>query len=333
MQEISQFTLKNKQGMQVTLLDFGARVSSILLPVNDKLTEMILGYDNSADYLQDEFYLGASVGRVCNRIANAEFCLNEQIYKLSQNNNSHCLHGGKQGFDSRFWRVNDSNIGINQIEFSLLSEDGDQGFPGELCASVRYELSDENQLLIHFEAITDKDTIVNICNHCYFNLGEHTIDSLSLQMNSNSYLPTGDGDIPTGEIRAVVNSDFCFTQSSAIGARINQATSKQVIKANNGFDHCYLLTHNNDPLTKPKAILTGQTTGVRLDVFTDQIGMQLYTGQYLSGQFRPYQGVCLEAQSLPNAINEGKFGSVTLSKAQRSSKTVIYQFSLEIKQP
>jgi aldose 1-epimerase len=330
MKKISKFTLINKQGMQVTLLDFGARVSSILLPVRGKLTEMTLGYNNLDDYLQDEFYLGASVGRVCNRIANAKFCLNDQSFQLSQNSDSNCLHGGQHGFDTRLWQVDDSSI--NQIEFSLLSEDGDQGFPGELLVKVRYELSDENRLIIHFQATTNKNTIVNICNHCYFNLGEQSIDSLSLQINGKSYLPTDDADIPTGEIKLVENSDFCFARSSSIGTKISDATSQQIAKANNGFDHCYLLTHAlNDAVKIPVASLTGQTTGVKLDVFTDQIGMQLYTGQYLSGKFTPYQGVCLEAQNLPNAINEENFGSIILSKENQYNKMVVYQFSCQSK--
>lgn len=328
MQKISQFLLTNNQGMQVTLLDYGARVSSILMPTNGKLTEMTLGYDDLADYFQDEFYLGATVGRVCNRISNAEFFLNNQHYQLSQNSNLNCLHGGKQGFDSRFWQVNEYSISKNQIEFTLISEDGDQGFPGELLTNIRYELSDENCLSIYFYASTNKDTPISLCNHCYFNLGESSIDKLSLQINSKSYLPTDDTDIPTGEIKAITNSDFCFKQSHSIGKRVRHANDRQISKANNGFDHCYLLnqTISNDK-EMPMATLVGKDLGVKLDVFTDQVGMQLYTGQYLNGKFIPYQGVCLEAQNLPNAINEENFATVVLSKEKQYRQKVCYQFS------
>jgi aldose 1-epimerase len=338
MQKIKSYQLKNKQGMQVTLLDLGARVSSIKLPIDDVLTELTLGYEKIEDYHRDQFYMGATVGRVCNRIAKGQFVINDDQWQVSQNSGEHCLHGGEIGFSGKHWQLDLTTLSSNSITFTLVSPDKDQGFPGEVLAKVCYHLADDNCLLIDFFAETNKTTPVNFCNHCYFHLGEQSINDLYLQLNADSYLPTNESGIPTGEIKQVKNSDFCFHHSSSIGARIDQATDKQIAQAHKGFDHCYVLKQKFDGgnvteafINKPPvATLQAKNSGVTLEIFTDQLGMQLYSTQYLQGQFTSYQAICLEAQGFPNAVNMIEFESGLLTPKRAYHKRVVYRFSTQI---
>jgi aldose 1-epimerase len=331
MSNINQYILKNQQGMRVTLLDLGATVSSILVPVKGKLTEMTLGYKNIDDYTHDEFYLGSSVGRVCNRIAQAQFSLNQQKYQLNKNSGEHCLHGGQQGFSKRTWQVNQNTLTDNYAEFFLFSADGEQGFPGELNVKIVYQLNNNNALSINFHALGKQDTVVNLCNHCYFHLGSKDIDNLYLQLQAENYLPVDDTGIPTGELRSVAESDFCFLTARSVGKQITQSNNEQIIRANNGFDHCYVSKVNSvDLSSKPNqqavARLENRTNGITLQVFTDQKGLQLYSAQYLHGSFHPYQAVCLEAQNFPDAINQPNFISDVLRAGESYNKQVVYQF-------
>lgn len=305
-------TLTNTKGMQVKLLAYGARVCSIALPVDGVMREMTLGYQDPERYLDDPFYLGATVGRVSNRIANATFELAGRAYKLSQNDGEHCLHGGASGFSSRLWRQ-DAHWGSGQqVRFFLCSPDGDQGFPGKLSVNVTYSLNDHNRLDIEYSAVSDKDTIVSLCNHCYFHLGEDGIEQLSLQINSRQYLPTDAGGIPLGHWQNVSKTPFDFTQARKPGV----------------VDHCYLLPALSQ--NKPVAVLTGLTHGVKLSVFSDQPALQFYSGHYLSGDFTPYQGVCLEAQGVINACNQPQLGSIYLQAGKHYCKKVSYQFNAPI---
>ena len=212
----------------------------------------------------------------------------------------------------------------------MLSHDGDQGFPGEVLAKVRYSLTEDNHLNIEFQATTDKVTPVAMCNHCYFHLGEQSLDGLALKLNARSYLPTDEKGIPTGEIKKILGDDFRFDKAFVLGTKLTCATDEQINMANKGFDHCYVLTKTNnltDVMNTAMATLVAKTTGIKLEIFTDQVGMQLYTAQYLKGEFKPYQAVCLEAQDFPNAINEPNFDSNILMPKQKYQKTVTYHFS------
>ncbi|WDE08831.1 galactose mutarotase [Thalassomonas viridans] len=324
MREIKGYRLANAQGMQVQLLDFGARVASISLPVKGKQTEMTLGYPHLEDYRHDPYYLGASVGRVCNRIANGRFSLNGRVYQLSRNSRGHCLHGGEAGFSSRFWQLDQASLTSSFARFKLRSEDGDQGFPGTLLASVSYFLDDDNRLQIHFHATCDQDIPVNFCNHCYFHLGEASIDGLSLQIDATDYLPATAELIPTCEVKPVAASDFCFQQSALLGQRIKQASAPGITDFK-GFDHCYWLSGVNRET--PVARLTGQTSGVSLSVYSDQPGLQLYSGQHLASPFTSYRAVCLEVQDFPDAINNRLSASPVLPAGEEYRRYVCYQFS------
>ena len=318
--------------MEVRLLDYGARVSSIRFPVNGMLIELTLGYDNAEQYVDDPFYLGATVGRVSNRIAQGRFTINDKLYRVEKNNGEHCLHGGLQGFSFKHWQLAHQDILTNKLTFSLLSECGEHGFSGELLAMVSYQLTEDNQLIIDFQATADQDTPVSLCNHCYFHLGENDINDLDLQLNSRLYFPTDNTGIPIEPPQSTQNTDFCFSQQRSIGKAIEYATSSQVGDAK-GFDHCYLLANSsaiNQRLAEPMAILSGRNNGVSMQLYTDQQGMQLYTGQYLEHPFQPYQAVCIEAQGIPNAINsanEDFRNNAILRKGEHYRAKVIYQFT------
>ncbi|QBG35065.1 aldose epimerase family protein [Litorilituus sediminis] len=321
------FLLQNEQGMQVTLLEYGARVSSILFPVNGTLTEMTLGYRDNSQYLQDDFYLGASVGRVCNRIAQGQFILNGTHYQLSQNSGAHCLHGGEIGFSQQYWQVDSESISAQSIIFSLLSKEDDQGFPGELIVKIKYTLTDENSLVIDFTGLASATTLINLCNHCYFHLGDNSINDLALYINADDYLPIDNTGIPLGKPKPVAKSDFDFSKETLVFDKLTNSTEQQII-TNKGFDHCYVLSSNKNSDLKANAVLISRKSGVQLSVYTDQLGMQLYTGQYLSGDFKPYQALCLEAQHFPDAINNPYLSSPIVETGKRYSKQVKYQFTL-----
>jgi len=322
MKEMNSHVLRNSSGMQVTLLDFGARVISILFPVKEQLTEMILTYKNIDDFKNDPFYLGATVGRVCNRIAQARFSFLKHDYHLSKNSNEHCLHGGENGFSKRNWQFNQQSLSESYAELSLTSSDGDQGFPGRLSAKVSYRLTDDNCLKINFSATSEQDTLVNLCNHCYFHLGEESINNLSLKISADQYLPTNHSGIPTGETASVINGPFSFIEEKLVGETVTQSDHLQ-IKEHKGFDHCYVLESANH---MPVAHLRGQSKAVELLIYTDQPGLQLYSGQYLEDKFSPYQALCMEAQGFPDAVNHSHFPNIKLKANETYSRYVNYQF-------
>ncbi|WP_111977905.1 aldose epimerase family protein [Algibacillus agarilyticus] len=317
-------TLKNANGMQVELLNIGARIRSIKFPVAGELTEMTVAYQNVDSYADDVFYLGATCGRVCNRIAKGQFALNEKTYQLAITNGENCLHGGELNFSYRYWQIDNSQTTEQKAVFNLTSAAGDEGFPGQLNVSVVYTLTDDNRVEITYLADSDADTIINLTNHCYFDLGEKTSNNLLLQLEAASYLPLNEQSIPTGELKAVGQGDFAFREFAQLGDRQAKATDEQVLAAG-GFDHCYVL--DNTPFSQAKATLVSEKNQVKLQLFTDQAGVQLYTGRYLGGEFDGFQGVCLEAQNFPDAINHAHFPSPILRKGEQYKREVVYQFS------
>lgn len=325
MTKIESVILTNKQGMSVTLCNLGARVSSIKLNIDGCATEMTVGHTNLDDYKHDSFYLGATCGRVCNRISNAKFTLNGTSYNLSQNDGINCLHGGIDNFANRLWTIDKNTLDKQHATLSLDSCDGDQGFPGNLQVTVDFELTQENQLIIQYYGVTDSPTPINITNHSYFNLGETSCESLLLTLNASNYLQTSPSNTPTGKILSVLNGNFDFRKECSIS--VNQ--QKQVVKEKRyfqGFDHCMVL--DAPSLQQPCAVLRSKLHRVTMSVFTDQPALQFYTGSYLSNDFTSYQGVCLEAQGFPDAVNIEHFPSTILRSGESYHKTIIYQFAL-----
>ncbi|AWB68163.1 galactose-1-epimerase [Saccharobesus litoralis] len=324
MSELKQITLKNNQGMQVELLNVGARVRSIKFPVNGQPTEMTVAYQNVENYQDDVFYLGATCGRVCNRIANGKFELNGQSYDLPINNGPNCLHGGELNFSYRFWQIEQASLTDTFVKFDLVSEEGDQGFPGQVTSSVIYQLTEQNELKINYLATTTAPTPINMTNHCYFDLGEGSCRELSLQMAASSYLPLDEHCIPTGETRAVEQGEFSFRQPAVIGERIDNAKDEQLVAAG-GYDHCLIL--DNSPMSEAKATLTSHKNNIKLELFTDQPSVQLYSGRYLGGELTGFQGVCLEAQNYPDAINQAHFPNSVLQVGEEYYRNIVFKFS------
>jgi aldose 1-epimerase len=321
--KLAAVTLVNGNGMSVEIINLGARVKSIKFPVNSVPTEMVLGYSSTQDYLTDEFYLGATCGRVCNRIAGGKFELAGRHYQLTQNDGENCLHGGVDNFSMRLWKINKETITNSSVTLSLTSPDGDQGFPGTLKISITYQLSEDNELSIQYSGNTNLATPINLTNHSYFNLGEKDCQLLYLQMMSSTFLESNGSNIPTGKVTSVAQTDYNFREPTDIGHR-QKNTEDESLKSKNGYDHCFVL--DNTPFEQPKAIVTSIKNQISLSVYTDQPAIQLYTGYYLSGQFSAYQGVCLEAQNYTDAENNKHFPSNILKPNQHYQRKIVYKF-------
>lgn len=321
---MKRITLTNKRGMAVDILSLGARVASIRFPVAGKPMEMTLGYQDDSQYADDSFYLGATCGRVCNRISNAQFSLDGRAYQLVKNDNDNCLHGGVNNFSHRTWQVEEASLTQQNVRLTLCSADGDQGFPGDVKVSVNYRLTEDNQLRIEFFANTNAATPVNLTNHTYFNLGEPDARALKLQINANNYLELDDANVPTGKILSVADTDFDLNHQAPVGRR-EKVSEDSSITSRLGFDHCFVL--NNNDMTQPNAVLTSLKNKLKMTLFTDQKAIQLYTGAYLSKPFLPYQGLCLEAQNFTNAINIGHFPSCVLRENQQYRQRITLAFA------
>lgn len=320
---IETILLSNDNNMSVEIINFGARIKSIKFPLNSEPTEMILGYSSAYEYLTDEFYLGAICGRVCNRIAGGKFELDGREYQLSKNDGENSLHGGAHNFSSRYWQVRSQSRTCSEVTLSLISHGGDQGYPGTVEISVTYQLSADNKLSIKFLANTYLATPINLTNHAYFHLGENSCESLNLQIMSSSFLETNCENLATGEILPVNDTDCDFRESRVVGER-HISSHVNSIQEKHGFDHCFVL--DDTPISQSKAILTSLKNGISLSVYTDQPAMQLYTGSYLGGGFKPYQGLCLEAQNYPNAINVKHFPDSVLRPQEQYLREIIFAF-------
>jgi len=326
--------LKNTRGMQVALSDYGARIVSILVPDNKgKLTDVALGFSNIGLYYRaDEQYHGVTAGRFANRIANGRFELNGKEYQLPINNGINCLHGGPEGFHKKIW---DRRVSYeSQAEFYLVSKDGEEGFPGNLNVSVTYTLTNDNEIIIKYRADSDEDTVINLTNHTYFNLnGEGSGDILShqLKINSDAYLAVDENQIPIATV-PVDGTPFNFKEFKSIAQDIT-ANDEQLIAAK-GYDHCFV---NNSPISTACATAYAPKSGIRLDVFTTEPGVQLYTGNWMTGNdtgksgnvYLPYAGFCLETQHFPDSPNQPDFPSTVLKAGEEFISETHFKFSLE----
>jgi len=322
--KLETITLTNDFGMSVEIINFGARIKSIKFPVNSIPTEMTVGYNTAEEYLKDEFYLGATCGRVCNRISGGKFQLDGKQYQLPQNDGVNCLHGGDNNYSFRYWRIDQPSLTNYSVTLLLVSENGDQGFPGTLNLCVTYQLSEDNKLSIQYLANTDLATPINLTNHTYFNLGEEGCESLYLQMMSPSFLEIDAASIPTGDLVSVFGTDYNFNEPACIGKRL-LTTQDKSLKTKNGYDHCFIL--DKTYFEEPKAVLTSFNNQISLSVYTDQSAIQLYTGYYLNGKFTSYQGMCLEAQNYTDAENNKHFPSNILRPNQQYQRTIVFGFA------
>lgn len=337
-QEIDLHTLTNQHGMEVGIIDYGGTVVCLKAPDrNGKTADVVLGFDSIEGYLKAHPFFGVLVGRYGNRIAKGRFTLNGVEYKLATNNGENHLHGGIKGFDKAVWKARDVSDGQSQrLELTYLSKDGEEGYPGNLSVTVVYTLADSNELRIDYAAATDKDTVVNLTNHSYFNLagqGEGDILDHELTLFADKFTPTDKGLIPTGELRSVEGTPFDFRKPVAIGARIGQ--NDEQLKSGGGYDHNFVLASGGGSLTLAARVYEPKTGRV-MEALTTEPGIQLYTGNFLDGRlpgkggkvYPKRYGFCLETQHFPDSPNHAQFPSTVLRAGGRYQTTTVYRFSV-----
>ena len=305
-QPFEQVTLQNAAGATATFMDWGATWLSFTLPLADgTMRELLLGCQSPHDYMNQSAYLGATVGRYANRIARAQFEIEGKPHLVVANQGVHQLHGGPEGFHARRWKILSQST--QKVSFQLFSADGDQGFPGNMTATVHYQLTDDNRLEIRYDATVDKLCPVNLTNHAYFNLNdaENGVDvrGHALQLNADYFLPVDREGIPNAPLKAVEGTSFDFIEEKPIGLDFLQ--EEQLLTK--GYDHAFLL---NEDHQKTAAILTALDRSLRLEVSTSQRALQVYTGNYLGGtptrndgEYADYAGIALETQALPDTPN------------------------------
>ncbi len=316
-QPLQVIQLSDGENLAAEILPFGAIIKSIKF----KKQEMTLSVDDPQYYLENPFYLGATVGRYANRIAKGRFSLSGTQYQLEANNGPNSLHGGVKGFNKVLWQVTKQTE--SEVELYYCSPDGEQGFPGEL--QVWQTISAKNgELTLHFKAITNKETLVNFTNHCYFNLdGSESINEHLVQINTDRYLPIDTTSIPLNEAALVCGTCFDFTKPAQVGEALSAVHPQ--LEAGNGFDHCYIF--NDDSSLKTMATLTSPHTNVSLTLKSTQPGMQLYTANFVGSPFKARQALCFEAQNWPDAPNRENFPKANLLPAEKYEQVIIYAFS------
>jgi len=321
------FTLK-KGDMEAEIINYGGIITKLIY----KDADVVLGRDSFEEYLENNGCLGALIGRNSNRIENAEFELNGKTYKLCANKGRNNIHGGKTGFDKRVWDGEMVDGSEPQLVLTLTSPHMDEGFPGKADVKVTYTLTD-NSLKIHYEAVSDEDTVMNLTNHSYFNLNGHNsgdINNHKLWLNCGFYTPNTDECIPYGEIHSVKNTPFDFSTDAILGERIKSDFGQ--IKMFGGFDHNFAINGSGLRLAGK---ITGDKTNISMEVYTDCPGMQIYTANSMqSGRickdgavYEPHHGVCFETQEFPNNLKYSHFPSSILKKGEKYDKTTIFKFT------
>ena len=333
------FTLKNAQGVEVAITNFGARVISIKVPDREgRLGDVVLGFDSLASYQGPNPYFGGIVGRYANRIAKGRFTVNGTTHQLAANDRGNHLHGGQKGFDNVVWaaRLLDT-LSPAQLELAYESPDGEEGYPGTLLTKAVYSLTDDNGLEIELRATTDKPTVVNLANHSYFNLsgdGTKTILDHELLINADSFTLTDAQSIPTGEHASVAGTPFDFRTPTRIGSRIDEKDEQLVYGL--GYDHNWVLNKNNPNELSLAAKVVHPASGRQLEVLTTEPGLQFYSGNQLDGsvvgkggaRYAKYAGFCLETQHFPDSPNQPSFPSSELRPGEEYYHRVIYRFSV-----
>lgn len=338
-QEVALHTLTNRKGMRVKLINYGATVISVETPDRDgKNANITLSFPTLDGYLQRHPFFGSTVGRYANRIAGGKFTLDGREYTLATNNGPNHLHGGRKGFDAVVWKAEpisrEAAPAFVGVKFSYTSPDGEEGYPGTLQVSATYTLTEENELRIDYAATTDKPTIVNLTNHCYWNLagaGSGDILGHELKLAADKYLPIDDTSIPTGELANVKGTPFDFTDFHPIGERIGEL--KKDPHKTKGYDHCYVLRGQEGKL-ELAAVVREPTSGRVMEILTTEPGVQLYCGNFLDGSeggggFKQHEGFCLETQHYPDSPNKPHFPSTVLRPGETYRSTTVHRFRSE----
>jgi aldose 1-epimerase len=338
---VTSYTLVNKSGAKVKVIDYGAIITEIHVPdAKGNLGDVALGFNSMDGYLKGHPYFGSNAGRCANRIAKGKFKIGDKDYTLATNNEPNHLHGGKEGFDKKMWRADNPVLGANgpSITLSYISKDGEEGYPGNLSAKVTYTLTPDNEVKVEFHATTDKATVCNLAHHSYFNLGGHASGDIlghEVEILAKNYTPTDATLIPTGKIAPVAGTPFDFTKAATIGSRIKQIDAKP-----QGYDLNYVLEGKAGGTPFLAARVSEAKSGRVMEVYTNEPGLQFYSGNFLDGTntgkgghvYQQYNGFCLEAQKFPDSINklgqEGWYS--TLLKPGDEYKTMVsYKFSVK----
>lgn len=330
---VKRFTLSNDHQMTVQLMSYGGIITSIRVPDRTgKIADVVLGFNTLEEYLVKHPHFGVIAGRYANRIARGRFTLDGVEYQLALNDGKNHLHGGIIGFDKVVWGATEiKKDGAIGVELMYLSKDGEEGYPGNLHTVVRYLLTNQNELVIEYEATTDKPTVVNLTNHSYFNLsGEGSRDILGheIMIDADQYTAVDQELIPTGELKSVTGSPMDFMTARAIGSRIDEL--------GNGYDHNYVLNKTKHEMSLAAKVYE-PTSGRMMEVFTTEPGMQLYTGNFLDGTFQgksgrnygKHAGFCLETQHFPDSPNHPNFPTTRLNPGETFISTTVYKFSLK----
>jgi aldose 1-epimerase len=336
-EKVELFALKNKDGIEVDIITYGGRITSLNTPdKNGNLKNIVLGFENLEQYEKDNPFFGALVGRYGNRIANGKFSLDKTEYTLAKNNGENSLHGGVKGFDKVIWKVEGVNEGKKgSLKLSYLSKDMEEGFPGNLKTVVTYTLNKDNSLDVLYEATTDKTTVVNLTQHSYFNLSgdfSQTILDHEVEITADKYIPVDSGLIPTGELAPVESTPFDFRKAKLVGKDIN-AENKQ-IELGGGYDHCWVL-NDYESGYRSVAKVYHPESGRTLEVLTDEPGIQFYSGNFLDGTlptpnggtYAKRSGFCLETQHYPDTPNQSEFPSVALEVGDKYSTKTTFKFT------
>ncbi len=326
--EVFLYTLDNEKGLTAEILNYGGIIRRLVY----KGTDMVSGRDTLEEYFLNEGYFGAIIGRNSNRIEGAEFELSEKTYKLYANDGNNNLHGGKEGFDKKVWEAEAVDSENPSLILKLESPDGEEGFPGNVSVKVTYTVTADNSLKIHYEGIADADTVINLTNHSYFNLNGHasgTVDGHTLYLASEFYTPNTDECMPCGEVLKTAGTPFDFTGKKTLGSAFE--SDHEQIRMFGGIDHNFALLGSGYRLG---AVLTGDKTGIEMQMYTDRPAVQIYTGNAIEqgrcckdGAFYPTHGaICLETQAFPNSLKHLHFPGAVVKKGEKYDTVTEYKF-------
>ena len=338
--EVNAFVLRNARGMSVQILDLGGVIASIKVPDSSgNFSDVTTGFDYPQPYLDGAGYMGAIVGRYANRIAGGKFSIDGIDYSLAKNNGDNAIHGGLVGFDKKIWDV-EFLVGLHdsKLKLSTFSPDGEEGYPGRVEVSVTYTLNDQNQLTIDYSATSDKATIINLTNHAYFNLDGHQAGSIlehEVMLNANHFTPIDESSIPTGVILDVAGTPLDFRQRKAIGLDIESEDRQMTFGS--GYDHNFVINHSEPGSVSLAAEVYSPNSGRVMKVYTDQPGVQFYTGNFLNGTLVGKDGAvygrrsafCLETQHFPDSPNKPMFPSTILQPGDQFASRTIFEFLTE----
>ncbi len=327
------YTMKNQNGMEIAVTDYGAILVKVLVPDKDgKLKDVVLGYDDVRGYECGTLYFGATVGRVANRIGGGEFELNGKTYTLTKNDNQNTLHGGTDYYDKRMWKVEEADD--SHISLGLHSSDGDQGFPGEVDIHVTYTLTRDNEVKIHYYAVPGKDTLLNLTNHSYFNLSGHDSGPVldqEVMICADAFTRADEESVPTGELVPVEGTPMDFRMAKPIGREIQ--ADYEALDFGQGYDHNWVI--GGKGYRQAASMYSGQS-GIEMKVFTDLPGMQFYTGNFIEREngkggviYRRRQGACFETQYFPDAVHKEQFEGPVIKAQEAYDTTTVYQFQLK----